>query len=464
MHLQTKRSRLVVITAIALLFCAAPHAGADEGRRVVVAEFEGPEPSSRLVRQAVAQIIADYYEVLPLSRFRLARRRLNLSQDSMKSYAQVARKVGADAIVEGVIKGHQLTISVREGKTGRVVDRFSIKVQDRGVSESAREGIVDELVDLIDWTEPLNGEPEAGGVGADRAQPATGSEGEAGPPRASLAAAEKKPEAVAEKWSVAKAKARAEAKPKPKPRPPAIQVRTSVGLAATARQLQFASQSTLGETQRPLNMSGSPTGGVALAGTFDLNPLGVSADVLYTRSIGASVSFPAGGMTKELSISLSHFAGRLMVHHGVGHQITLQGGAGYHQLSSSISNRPNGLLIPDTRYAYADIGGGAKLGLRDDRISLSAGVWYLHLLSTGGITAPTTFGSASSQGFAADLGLDIDAGDSTFVHLGATYQRIVLSFNGDGAWASGLDDSTDLDVSGASDQYVGAVVMLGFRL
>jgi hypothetical protein len=461
MHLRTIRSGLVVIATVVLLGSSLP-ARADEGRRVVVAEFEGPAPSSRLIRQAVAQIIADYYEVLPLSKYRLARRRLNLNQDSMKAYAQVARKVGADAVVEGLIKGHQLTISVREGKTGRVVDRFSVKVQDRGVSEGAREAIVDELVDLIDWTEPLNGEPEVGGVGAERTPAAAGTEAEGGAPRASLAAAQKPPVAVAEKWSVAAAKARA--KPKPKPRPPAIQVRTAVGIAATARQLQFASQSNLGETQRPLNMSGSPTGAVALAGTFDVNPLGVAADVLYTRSIGASVSFPSGGQTKELSISLSHFAGRLTMHRGVGHRITLRGGAGYHQLASSISNRPNGLLIPDTRYAYAELGGGARLGLRDDRIALSGDVWYLHVLSAGGITAPTTFGSASKQGFAAELGLDIDAGDSTFVRLAGTYQRIVLSFNGDGAWASGLDDSTDLDVSGASDTYVGAIVMLGFRL
>ena len=40
----------------------------------------------------------------------------------------------------------------------------------------------------------------------------------------------------------------------------------------------------------------------------------------------------------------------------------------------------------------------------------------------------------------------------------------VAPFNGDGAWATGLDESSDVDVSGATDTYVGGVAMLGFRL
>ncbi len=289
-----------------------------------------------------------------------------------------------------------------------------------------------------------------------------GETGEAAP-RASLTAAQQKPAASAEKWSVAEQRDRARAKAARR-RPPAIQVRAAVGVAAIARQLQFAHQIDLAEDERPLSMSGSPSGGVAVTGIFDVNPLGLSAELTYQRSIGASVSFPSGGETKQLGISLSHIGARLMVRRAVHKRVNVRGGAGYHQLAFAISNRPNGLLIPDSRYAYADVGGGARLSLRDDRLSLSADLWYLHVLSAGGVTAATAFGSSRFHGFGGEVGLEIDAGDTTFVRVAGTYQRIILAFNGDGAWATGLDESSDVDVSGATDTYVGGVAMLGFRL
>ncbi len=457
--------------AFAVLVAAPPRARAEQERRVVVADFVGPAPTSKAMHDVILEIVSDLYEVLPYGRYRLARRRLNVTKESMKSVAQVARKVGADAIIEGEVQGGKLTIAVREGRTGRVMDRFSVNARGKRVSEATREAIIDELVDLIDWTEPLNGETDgAVAAGVDQAAPAAvitqpGQIGNEAPgaARASLTAAQQKQEASVEKWSVAEQRDRARARAA-KRRPPAMQVRAAVGVAAIARQLQFAHQIDLAEDERPLSMSGSPSGGVAVSGTVDVNPLGLSADLVYQRSIGASVSFPAGGQTKQLGISLQHIGARLMIRRAVHKRVNVRGGAGYHQLGFAISNRPNGLLIPDSRYAYADVGGGARLSLRDDRLSISADLWYLHVLSAGGITAATAFGSSRFHGFGGEVGLEIDAGDTTFVRVAATYQRIILAFNGDGAWATGLDESSDVDVSGATDTYVGGVVMLGFRL
>lgn len=456
--MRTIRSGALAVAA-AFIVGAPARAGAEEERRVVVAEFEGPSPSSGLMRKAVIEIVSDFYEVLPYSKYRIARRRLNITQDSMRTVAEVARKVGADAIVEGQLKGRELTVSVREGKSGRVIDRFKVTVQNRGVSEATREGLIDELVDLIDWTQPLSGDKD--GAGELTADPDNAPADEDAR-RAPLAPGEKKPLVLTKKWSAADEPART--RPAARQRPPAIEVRGGVGVAATARQLAFSHQPDLAEDERPLPMSGSPSGGLAFAGTFDVNPLHVSADVIYRRSIGASVSFPSGGQTKKLSTSLSHLGARLTMRRKVSKRVTVRGGAGYHQLSFAIANRPTGLLIPDTRYAFVDIGGGARLSLRDDRMAVTADLSYLYVLTAGGITDATAYGSSRLRGFGGEVGFEIDAGDSTFVRLAGTYDRITLAFNGDGAWATGLDKSSDVDVSGAADTYVGGVLMLGFHL
>jgi hypothetical protein len=455
-HVRTVRSGAALIAA-AILVGAAPRVGAEAGRRVMVAEFGGPSPSSKVARKVVLEIVSDFYEVVPYSKYRVARRRLDITQDSMKSVAAVARKVGADAIVEGQLAGRVLTVSVREGRTGRMIDHFKVRVQGRGGSDATREEIIDELVDLIDWTEPIGGGDAEPGTGAQAAV----SPGDEETRRAALAPAAKKPAAIPRTWSVDDRPA--VAKPVDR-RPPAIQVRGAVGVAATARKLAFSHQPDLAEDERPLGMSGSPSAGVAFTGTFDVNPLGASAEIIYKRSIGASVSYPSGGQTTQLGISLSHIAARLMLRRPVSKRVTVRGGAGYHQLSFAIASRPTGLLIPDSRYAFIDAGGGARLGLRDDRLALTADLWYLHVLTAGGITDATAFGSSRFQGFGGEVGFEIQSSDSTFVRLAGSYDRIILAFNGDGAWSTDLDESSDVDVSGAADTFIGGAVMLGFRL
>ncbi len=462
MHVRTLPTSALAIAAALLLGPPSP-ASADEDRRVVVAEFAGPSPSSQVVRKAILEIVSDFYEVLPYSKYRVAQRRLNITQESMKTVSLVAQKVGADAIVEGVLQGRELTISVREGRTGRVVDRFKVVVTTRGVSAETRERITDELVDLIDWTEPVKSSGDL--PGADSAEALRDPTGDDAPPAtASLTTApQPKPAAVAtKKWTIDDVPT--DGKAKADRRPPAIQVSTAVGVAATARQLAFSHQFDLADNERPLAMSGSPSPGVALAGTFDFNTLGISADAIYKRSIGASVSFPDDGMTKQVGITLSHIGARLLYRRPVSRRVTLRGGAGYHQIAFAISNRPTGMLMADSRYAYIVLGGGARLSLRDDRISLTGDVSYLYVINSGGITDAAAYGSSRFQGYGGEVGLEIDAGESSYVRLAGTFERFVLSFNGDGAWASELDDSSDVDVSGAADSFFGGVVMFGFRM
>jgi len=464
MHVRIIRSFAVAIAAT-VAFPTSSGAGAEEERQIIVAEFEGDGPSAEAVREEIVDLVGDFYEILPYSRFRLARRRLNITKDSIRSFAQLARKVGADAIIEGQLGGRNLTISVREGRSGRVLGRFKVAVPGgRRFSDELRERISDELVDLIGWTEPIDG-----GDGELAGSVTVHAPDDDDAPRAEPAAVQKPPTPVATSPSAPSATvwtAKEPAKPKAKVdrRPPALQVRGGIGVAATARQLQFSHRADLDEAERPIAVSGSPAAGIAASGSFDVPPLGVSADVLYQRSIGASVSFPNAGQTQKLGITLQHIGGRLLARRPIGRRGTVRGGLGYHQLSYAITGRPNGLNIPDSRYAYVDVVGGGRLSLRDDRFAVTGDIWYLFVLAAGGITDADAYGSSRFQGFGGELGLEIQATDSTFVRLAGTYNRIILSFAGDGALATGLDESADVDVSGASDTFMGLTVMLGFRL
>ena len=452
--------RLAALAAAVLLMVPA-RAGADGERRIVVAEFEGPLPSSKLVRDALIEIVSDFYEVLPYSKYRVARRRLNVTRESIRTFAQVARRVGADAIIEAQLNGRDLVVSVREGGSGRVIDRFKVKVQPRGFSEETRERITDELVDLIDSTEPLKGDIDRLGGPRTAVLGETG-DGEATPASLTAPGQPPPPAVIKKRWV---GRLEGPTAPKKKTRPSPIQLSASVGVAATARQLAFSHQPDLAEDERPLGMSGSPSAGVAFAGTFDLEPLGISTEAIFKRSIGASVSYPAAGMTKQVGITLSHIGARLMMRHQFGHRVTARGGAGYHQLAFRITKRPNGLLIPDARYAFADVTAGARLNLlRDDRLALTADLSYLHVLTAGGITDSTAYGTSRFQGYGGEVGLEVQVSDTTFVRLAGTYERIILGFNGDGALTTGLDESGDVDVSGAADTFIGWAAMLGFRL
>ena len=142
----------------------------------------------------------------------------------------------------------------------------------------------------------------------------------------------------------------------------------------------------------------------------------------------------------------------------------MRGGVGYHQLAFAVTSRPVGFLIPDARYAFVDLGAGGRLHLRDDRLAFTADLSYLHVLGASGITDETSYGSSAFQGYGAEVGFEIQSSESTYVRLAGTYDRILLSFTGDGALSTGLDDSSDVDVSAAADTFTCWSVMLGFRL
>jgi hypothetical protein len=237
----------------------------------------------------------------------------------------------------------------------------------------------------------------------------------------------------------------------------------TVGAAGMIRSLQFAFQPDLAEDERPLQQNGTPALNIALSGSLEILPLGITGEVSYERSVGAKLSYPDGNQTRELAIAAAHLCGRLIAARRIGERYGVHGNVGFGQLSYAVRNKPNGLLLPDSRYAYLFVGGGARIRFRDDRVAVVGGLDYVHVVSSGGITAASAYGTASARGIRGDGGLEIKANDTTWVRLGVRATQITLAFHGNGTLSTGLDESSDVDVSGASDTLIGGYGLVGFH-
>lgn len=443
---------------LAMAHAAVSNPALAEQRRVVVTRFKGPDAAAELARRTVIESLTDIYEVVPYSKYRIARRRLNIRKLSMKTLAKVSRRIGADAVILGEVDGARLKLHVREGSSGRLIDRFAIKFARRGLSERAREDLTDELVDFIDSTDPVGARTRDDGGGGDRGDDASdGGEADEAPKAAATAAGPEKPSWAVDTVARLDAEERRDAVPSP------VRIRAAVGASGVIRSLQFSFQPDLDDDERPMQQRGTPTMNAAFSGTLDIIPLGISAELSYERSIGAKISFPDGNTFRELPIAASHLAGRVVASRDIGERYGVHGNVGYGQLGYAIRNKPNGLLIPDSRYAYLHIGGGARLRFRDDRVALIASVDYVHVLSAGGITARSAYGSAATRGIRGDGAIEIKTSETTNLRLGVRGTQITMAFYGDGDLGTGLDESTDLDVSGAADTYVGGYAMVGFQ-
>lgn len=454
--------RLMYLTAMALgllmAHAAATRTASAEQRRVVVVKFKGPRALAKQARRTVVEVLGDFYEVLPYSKYRIARRRLNIRKLSMKKLARVAKRIRADVIIMGEVDGKRLELRAREGASGRLIDRIAFKYSRRGLSDSGRDDLTDELVDFVDSSEPIASaaDDDAPGAGGDDDDATEADEA----PKATASTAAARPETPT--WAIDTV-AKIEAEERRESEPSAVRMRAAVGASGVIRSLQFAFQPDLDDDERPMAQRGTPTLNLALSGTIDILPLGISGEISYERSIGAKISFPDGNTFRELPITSAHLAGRVIVSRDVGARYGVHANVGYGQLSYKISNKPNGLLIPDSRYGYIHVGGGARIRFRDDRVALIGSVDYVHVLNAGGITAPSAYGNASIRGVRGDGGLEIKTNATTYLRLGLRATQITLAFYGDGTLATDLDESSDLDVSGASDQYVGGYAMVGFH-
>jgi len=126
---------LVLPLALALIGAVGSEAMAK--RSVVVLDIDGS--GSKAVRRAVMSAAKKNFKVVKRSKYTKTARKMDAESMNKRDVKRVARKVGVDAVVYGTVKKkngkRQLYLIVRDGRTGKKVERYKIPVKKKGMSK-----------------------------------------------------------------------------------------------------------------------------------------------------------------------------------------------------------------------------------------------------------------------------------------------------------------------------------------
>ena len=470
---------LTAIAALAkLLVASATPALAADTRRVVVDACEGDETTCQAVENTVLAVVDAQHELVPYRVFLEAGETLGLVSYSTRTVALAAKKARVDAVVESNVeaagRGYRITLAVREGRTGRVVDTVQMQTpRKRQLSRGVRDQIADDLLDLLEWVEPVEDRLAALQDGSwndrsvqdgfmprpeDRMEPAA----EVSDELEGEFEQEERVQAEAGEASDGLDDNAVDSKLQPSADPDSrVDIAMAVGIAGVSRRLSFDYQSGLTPEQVPLGVSGSPAGAAVAGVVVSMADSGLSLRGRYERSLGATLAYRDGGQVKQLDVAFGEWSLGAQWSRSV-RSVELELGAGYNEISYAISARPPGMTIPDTGYGFVDVGGGVRVPVWKNRATLIGLGRYLHVLNSGGITGKLAYGSARSVGYRGELALEIQAGEGVYLRLGGRYTIFQLAFIGDGELAKNLDNSPDVDVAGASDVFASGYGLVSF--
>ncbi len=200
-----------------------------------MADSDMPEPASVAVmikgkssvslRLAIEDLLGERYDVVSGKRYRKAAKRLRAQKLKPSHVAKVAAKLGVDAVVTGTLKRkgkkrYLLKLRLRDGATGKTLEKFTLKLRSRKKLRSSHEEeliagfspMLDEMAPPADDIEEEDEvEDEAGPIDSDEAVAAR-EESEAAPTKRKAkrekiaSAAPKKAKKPSKKAKVKKAK------------------------------------------------------------------------------------------------------------------------------------------------------------------------------------------------------------------------------------------------------------------
>jgi len=425
-------SKLPTMLAALLLTAGSAQAGS---RRVAVAPFGGPELVASEVHAVVVELVGDRYELVPAAELEQARAVAESDGSEPDAALTVARLTGADAAIVGRVapsgEAYSLSLSVLRARTGETAGAVLVPLGATGVTEASRDRIGALLGDLLAWIDPQGSPP-----------------GEA--------LAREKPAAAAPSAPAARTEAKVAKKAAPPRKPPLpIAFQAAVGLSAMARRFGVSQEPGLAVDP---SLDSNPSPGIRLeAEAATIGEPGVALVVAIDRSIGAKASM--GGV--ELPITQMQWSGALRGRMRVRKRWVPMVSLGYSELSHEVGLGTPGLLVPNARYAFLDIGGGTRYEIGS--VALFGLARYLHTLATSGVTDPQAFGAASSKGLAAEGGVEVEVAEAILVRAGFRYLRFSLDFDGSGDLAVALDQDPEQDVIGAVDAFVGGYGEVVYR-
>jgi hypothetical protein len=506
-------ARIAAFMLASSLLVAAGVRTADAGKVIVMSIPGDPEGE---VEDGLMSIVEDRHDLVTSGELERAARKAQISDLDGKALGRLARRLGADAVIEGSVSreddGYLLVVRIR-GNDGKTVKKISVDLVKRRLSSKAKKRLGTGILDGIDKTlgidredleevddAPRRGRGAARGTkgkakGKQATKPARQARTGARRP-ARAPAIEEEPEmdddddddreevrggrdrvAVEDDDSDLEAALGVRrdrdddgaGRQPPRAHPAS---RIAVGASGKQRTLRFTSRDFM---QAPLGYDSSMVPGVHVAaeayplarkGAGPASGLGVGFELdqtllMTTRSSDApDVALPTTQKHWSVGIRFRYaFADRptspsVVASVGYGNRVFV--------VDRAALTGEDKLDMPDVAYRYYDPGLTLRVPV-GARAAVHAGGKALLFKDAGPIQAPDSYGGAKLTGVEGTAGLEIRVAPSVVVDVTGSVTRIGYAFVGNGAESNNRDlDPETVDVGGAADQYLGVVGTIGY--
>lgn len=503
---------LLVLATAAAAGLAAPAAA--EAGRVAVLTVQG-DPDGELEDGLIA-IVEDRHDLVTSGEFERAARRAGLDELDAAAIGKVARKLDADAVIEGQLsredEGFTLVVRVR-AQSGKTIKKITVDLAKPRLSAKAKRRLGTGVLDGVDRV--LGIADDGGDGGDDEARDDDGDGRKVSRARKKSRTAarelarddETRDADDAEDADADAARdddedrggddddrvaARDDEGEDDEPlglrrdrgdrdddRAPAdprrAALRVFAGVSATARNLAFTVRPDLDEAQIPNGTTTTFVPGARV--DAELYPMAFGGKTGAASGLGVAVAFD---QTLTLSTQTSDAPDQKFPTA----QRAWSVGARYRWIAGASASAPTVTLgvgygrrafivdrsalpadaeidFPDTDYRYLDPGLTVRLPL-GARLALDVGGKAYLIRTAGAIQSESEYGGAKITGFTADGGLEVKVTRQAVLRLGASWAQIGFDFVGNGEQSNGRDDDlATQDVGGAMDRYIGVAGTLG---
>lgn len=465
--------RIAVAVAAALIACLCARVAAADRPVLAVVPFNGPH--GRQAEEVVVRTLRRKATLVPASAWKKSAEKLFAHTHSPEDISAVAEDVGAQVVITGIVKRDgrhwQLSVGVRDGKTGKTHDRLRYPLKAPRLDEATLSLLAKEIDDAFDTVaaqptvdrrapsvtdrkQPEKTKPEQ------RTEPAQTNPGPVTP----VAATSTQP--GGDELAPVKAGGAGATPPtKPNGRPrwaPYFDVDAGALISGRtfeydpASQPKFTSGVVAGVrgdlTVYPLAFTWRKAGGA-----FSGLGLGATVDKPFWPDSSSKQDPTQKFPTSELRVE-GGLRWRIVLYKPLPRpQLLVQAGAGLHTFSLGKDATGQDVGPADTAYKYATFGAGLRIHFTE-RVYLWAMFDYHLVFDSGPITNPATeFGPADT------FGIRVRGGLAFFVYkglkLGAEgyYERFSLTFTPGATMPVKVANS-------ATDQYFGGVITVGYVL
>lgn len=506
------------LACLAVLVSMTLAATTAEAGKVVVLRVVG-DPEGEL-EDGLMSIIEDRHDLVTSGEFERAARKSGIDDLDGPALGKLARKLGADALVEGTVsredEGFLLVVRIR-GKNGKTVKKVSVDLAKPRLSAKAKKRVGTVVLDGIDMVlgiapdEDSGDDEEAEEEERPKKKAKKVSRKEKNRGKRAKAKAERDAEAMAddgpeiddegededdegdddegdddeddddrvaardddsdadEALGVRRDDGDDDA---PRRKTPYMIAKIEAGPSAKMRTLAFTSRQF---DQAPLGYKSSMVPGVRVAG--EVYPIGMVRSgpvanlgmgfeydqtlLMTTRSSDApDVALPTRQKHWDVSVRYRVPIGeKLTAPMVIGH-----GGIGRRFFIVDRGDLPAEaeLDMPDVAYKYYHAGATLRMPV-GARAAVQAGGRVMMVSSAGSVTDPEGYGGAKVTGLDAAAVVEFKITPSAVVSLAGSFTQIGFAFVGNGEESNNRDlDASTQDVGGASDRYIGVVGTVGY--